>query len=197
MNCEICGKAIHNEKPLNILDKTYTLCIWCLGRINAYIHGNVHHNVINILWGAGRIGREWYNIRDLIRKNNIEDILEFGTGLSTELFVIEGIPLVTFDTLFNHVELYKKLELTKGKAEFYYYEPRTIPDFDLLFPNRKWDMVFVDGPHERSREVRAAMKLAKRFIYLHDPNLGEQDFFPDDNWESTNDSKLFRRKETK
>jgi hypothetical protein len=195
MECQICGKAIHNEKPLNILDKTYYLCVWCLGRINAYIHGNVHHDAINILWGAGRIGREWYQIRDFIRENKVEDVLEFGTGLSTELFVIEGIPIVSCDILLQHLELYKKLNTVKEKATFYHYENKNLPDFNSLFPNKKWDMVFVDGPHERSNEVRAAMKLAKRFIYLHDPNLGEQSFFPNEDWELIRGVKLFKRKQ--
>ena len=56
-------------------------------------------------------------------------------------------------------------------------------------------MVFVDGPHERSKEVKVAMKLAKRFIYLHDPNLGEQTFFPDDNWKLVMGNKMYERKE--
>ena len=197
-DCQICGnKRDGRIPPLEICGETYFLCCWCMGRVNAYIHGNIHNEVINIFWGAGRIGREWYSIREFIRKNDIKDVLEFGTGLSTELFVVEGIPIVSFDILANHVELYKKLGAMKGRVEFYHYAHNTIPNFDILFPNRKWDLVFVDGPHERSREVRAAMKLAKRFIYLHDPNLGEQSFFPDDNWEYAGGQKIFKRKEIK
>ena len=82
--CEICGSRRGvRDIPLTIQDKTYYLCVWCLGRIKSYIHGNVHNDIINVYWGAGRIGREWYGIRDFIRKNKVEDVLEFGTGLST------------------------------------------------------------------------------------------------------------------
>ena len=59
---------------------------------------------------------------------------------------------------------------------------------------RKWDFVFVDGPQERSREVKVAMKVSSKYIFLHDPNFGEQSFFPNEEWVKVgNSDKLFEK----
>jgi hypothetical protein len=185
MNCQVCGEPIGEESvdKVIVLGKKFSLCGWCEYWVERFIMGQIAHNVINISWGAGKVCQgEMGVIRDFIRAHNITEVLEFGSGLSTEIFAMLGLKIVTCDVLANHSRLLSQLETLKGIADVIHYEYGTPPDFDTLYPGRKWDFVFVDGPQERLREVALAMKLANKYIYLHDPNMGEQSFFPNDEW---------------
>jgi len=196
MFCEICGKKAAEEKKVCLCNKQYTLCGWCQMRVMQYIDGNITHSIINIYWGAGHIcWSSWNSLRDIIRKYDIKEVLEMGIGLSSELFVNEGLELIGIDLWKEHVELYQKHLGLKSKAKFYWYpDSQHLPDFDKLYPGRKWDFVFVDGPQVRGDEVRLAMKLSNKFIYLHDPNMGEQGFFPNDEWKLVDKhDKLFEK----
>ncbi len=181
MNCQLCGEPIGDEKigATKICGKAYSLCLRCDFDLSQDLDAMINHYAINILWCGGKISYScWEYIRDFLRKNNITEVLEIGTGLSSELFVNEGIKLTTLDSLKPHSELYQKHLFIKDRATVLYY-----PDGDHL-PDlgRKWDFVFVDSPQTRGPEVRYAMKMSNRWIMLHDPNMGEQDFFPNDDW---------------
>jgi len=192
MECEICGSENASKVIIDCFQRSdpvmeYVLCGWCQNRVSEYIKTNISHDGINILWGCGRIGYgEWCSLRDFLREHKIKEVLEFGTGLSTELLVNEGIKVVSCDVFKPHLELFAKLIPMQGMAEFHWYpdypDTEHLPDFDKLYPGKKWDLVFVDGPQVRPREVKMAMKLSNKFICLHDPNLGEQSFFPNEEW---------------
>jgi len=181
MNCDICEEPIQPDSvhKITLHKKEFTLCGWDAQRVLQFIENNITHHSINIYWGVGHIcWSTWGSLRVLIRQHNIKEILEIGTGLSTELFYNEGLKIVTMDSCKPHIELYKKLLSMKEQVDFHYYpDSDHLPDLDKLYPGKKWDFVFVDSPHERSREVKLAMKYSTKFIYLHDPNLGEQSFF--------------------
>ncbi len=182
MKCEICGEE--DASIAKIANKEFNLCEWCVGRVTEYIESNINHSVINICWGRGKVGHTaaWFLV-DCLRKYGIREVLEFGSGLSTEIMVNEGMKVISCDVLKNHSDLYSKLIPLQERAEFVWYpDSKHLPDFDKLYPGRKWDFVFVDGPHERSNEVKLAMKLSNKWIYLDDPNLGEQGFFPNEEW---------------
>jgi len=195
MNCQVCGEAVPEERigKVSVLDETFSLCGWCEWWLSRFIAGQITHNIKNIAWGDGKVCcNEMHYIRNFLRANNINEVLEFGAGLSTEIFSILGMKVVSCDVLKNHTQMLSELLSLKSTVEIIHYEYGTPPDFEALYPGRKWDFVFVDGPQERSREVALAMKLANKFIYLHDPNMGEQSFFPDDEWISQVDEpKLF------
>jgi hypothetical protein len=186
MKCSICPREINGDEihHITIHKKEYDLCGWCAMRVMQYIDGNISHHVINIYWGAGHIcWSSWDTLREIIKKYNITEVLEMGIGLSSEMFASQGLKIVGMDIWKEHVELYQQHLGLKNIAEFHWYpDSDHLPDFEALYPGRKWDFVFVDGPQERSREVALAMKLANKFIYLHDPNMGEQSFFPNDEW---------------
>jgi len=195
--CQICSSPLRPEDidKVKACENSFSLCGWCQLRVKQYIEGNIGGSVINIYWGAGHVcWSSWNSLREIIRKYNIKEVFEFGTGLSTELFVNEGLDVVSSDVWKCHSELYQR---HKGleKVKFHWYlDGDHFPDYASLYPGKKWDFVFVDGPQERSREVKKAMELSSRFIYLHDPNLGEQDFFPNENWKPTEKgSKLFEK----
>jgi len=198
MNCQICNAELREEQvhSLTLYKQEYKVCGWDALRIKQFIDGNITNSIINIYWGAGHVcWSSWNSVRDIIRKYNITEVLEMGIGLSSELFVNEGLDVIGIDIWKEHVELYQKHLGLKAKAVFHWYpSSKELPDFDKLYPGRKWDFVFVDGPQERANEVRLAMKLSNRFIYLHDPNMGEQSFFPNDEWKQMGkDSKLFEK----
>ena len=202
MNCEICGyEAGESRESLNVCGKEYLLCGWCLARVSDYIQGNISHDVINIYWGAGHLAhQDWigeHSIRRFLRENDIKEVFEIGTGLSTEMFVNEGMDVITLDSCKPHLELYSKLRSLGSNVEFIYYpDSQNLPDIAKLYPGRKWDFVFVDSPHYREEEVKLALTIANKFLYLHDPNLGEESFFPNDEWEPMwkMESKLYRKK---
>ena len=197
--CDVCGRDIIGTVNRALVDgKNYSLCEWDGRRVRDMIEGVRGNVIMNIFWGAGHVNWTcWNTIRDIIRKNGITEVLELGIGLSTELFVNEGLKVVGFDACAEHVELYQKLLSLKNDAELHYYpEKAEPPPVELLYPGRTWDFVFVDGPQERSREVGVAMRVSSRFIYLHDPNMGEQGFFPNDDWQGIGtEPRLFVRKE--
>jgi hypothetical protein len=200
MRCQICNTEA-NKNSVSIQGKLFTLCTWCCSRVDDYIKSNISHDVINIFWGSGRIAsQDWigeHSIRDFLRENNITEVFEIGTGLSTEIFVNEGLKVVSLDSCAPHMELYKNLAPLKGKVDFIYYKDSdSLPDIAKLYPNKKWDFVFVDSPHTRANEVKLALTIASKYLYLHDPNLGEQAFFPNDEWEPmwNKESKLYQRK---
>ena len=98
------------------------------------------------------------------------------------------------DVLKEHVVLLAGLDSMKNYATFHHYEYGVEPPVGELYPGRKWDFVFVDGPQERSREVKVAMEVSSKYIFLHDPNFGEQSFFPNEEWVKVgNSDKLFEK----
>lgn len=195
MICDICKFPPQYENEgfceFNLLDKHYKLCVWCGKRMQEHIDGNINNDVINISWGAGKLAYScWENLRRFIRQHEIKDVLEYGTGLSTELFLNEGLNVTTMDIFERHSKLYSKHYFIKDRAKIIWYEDSNhLPKLD-----RTWDFVFVDGPQERSREVKHACKYASKYLMLHDPNLGEQKFFPNDDWEEY-EFKIWKRKE--
>jgi len=192
MICQIC-KIQEATEHIKVLDQEYNLCGWDALKVKDFVHNSIHNFSVNIAWGSGRIDwGNWYNIRNFLRKYEIKEVLEFGSGLSSELFVIEGIKLTSFDELEVHVNVMNKLIPIKDNAIFHYYPHNTIPNVKEVYPNRKWDFIFVDGPHWREREVKLAMELSNRFICLHDPNLGEQEFFPGVEWKEVA-SRIYER----
>lgn len=187
MKCEACG-CEESLIEIDLLGNKYSFCGYDAYKVERFAHNIKAGHSVNILWGNGRI--DWgsfFFVRDFLRKYNIKEVLEIGCGLSSELFVNEGLTVIGFDTHLNHVECLKRLEPIKPYATFHYYtgtgyEGTEIPPIEQLYPGRKWDYVFVDGPHYRFNEVKVAMRVSKRFIHLHDPNLGEESYFPGTEW---------------
>lgn len=193
--CQVCGRPVDNQHPTTALGQGFDLCEWCAFRTMQWIQGNINHSVTNIFWGFGRVGwPDWHQLlRPFIRKHGITEVLELGIGLSTELFVNEGLYVTGFDVLPQHVKLYQLHEALKGHGTFHHYEDRTPPPVQKLYPGRKWDFVFVDGPQERSAEVRVALETSSRFVCLHDIGYGEKGVVPNANWVAVEGDKIFEK----
>jgi len=174
MSCEICGVT---ENPMDRIEDS-VLCGWCAARMRDFIRLSKLHEIVNIFWGSGKVDLPSMKlIHDLIVKRNIKSIIEYGTGLSTEILYLFVDRLVSFDEFKKHSDLYGKLITTKC-VEFHSYDPlnKQLPDL-----KEKFDLAFVDGGQNRAEEVRHAMKHSD-LIFLHDPNAGEQGFFPNEEW---------------
>lgn len=174
--CKICG----DEAQTNF-------CEYCGIRVEQFIATNENHSTMNIQWGAGKI--TWKDaglLMQLIKDYDIKEMLEFGTGLSTEIFALAGVKIVSCDVHKKHSYLFSQLEPLQGweyhssmfnlnfsTVEFIHYESDTLPDFDKLYPGKQWRFVFVDGPHQRDLETEAAMRLSSKFIYCHDAGMSK------------------------
>lgn len=170
LECEICGAKEH---PMDKVENS-VFCGWCAARMRDFVRLSKLHEVVNIFWGSGKVDSEsMRGVMRLIKARNIKSIIEYGSGLSTEILWLLADELYTFDEFKKHSDLCARLKTTK-LVKYFSYDPKNkqLPDL-----NRKFDFAFVDGGQERSAEVRHAMKHAD-LIYLHDPNQGEQSFFP-------------------
>lgn len=177
VNCYCCTN-VGGVKPIELNGRRLELCAYCFTAVTEFVEHRKTGYAVNITWGGGKIGFTcWVSLRKFILEHNIKEVLEFGTGLSSELMIVEGIDLTSLDTLENHSKLFQEHKHYKNKAKFIHYERGNIPEL-----GRTWPLVIVDGPNKRGPEVRAAMKYSNRFIHLHDPNLGEQSFFPNEEW---------------
>ena len=198
MICPACNRDECIEE-LVISGHTYNFCGFDAYKLDRFAHNMVHGHSVNILWGNGRIGwGEWRTIHEFLHKHNITEVLEIGCGLSTELFVSAGMNVIGFDTHSTHVAALQRLEPIRGSAVIHHYPGdgtlgSVIPPVEELYPGRKWEYVFVDGPHQRYNEVMVATKVSSRFIHLHDPNLGEQVFFPGTEWKELPQGRIYEK----
>jgi len=141
---------------------------------------------INIDWGGGKITRaDWKRIRKVLREYDVKTLLEFGSGLSTELFSLEGLDEIwSLDILGWHVDRMKE---ALPEVKFINYVKGHLPEID-----RKFDMIFVDGPAgDRSRELTVANMVATKVIYCHDWGRGQETVKLDNKWEMLDRNKLF------
>lgn len=188
MECEICSAKIEELylKPIVVLQKEFHLCGTCQMRVLQYVKGNTTGSVVNICWG-GNLGYScWAAIRDFIRKYGIGEVLEYCTGLSTELFVNEGVHVTSLDFREYNSKIYQEHDwLNNERAEIVWCSSG-LPEF-----TRTWDFVLVNGSPDQSRQIEHALRYASRFLMLHDPNIGEH--FPNDDWVQI-DSKIWERK---
>ena len=182
MLCQVCNKEEATQK-FTIWDNEFNFCSLDATRVERYAHSLREHYVVNVFWGVGHIDwGSWYNIRDFIRSHGITEVLEIGCGLSSELFVNEGLKLIGFDTVDIHVKVLQDCQPMKDHAVFHYYGEKDYPNIQEIYPGRKWDFVFIDGPQVRDKSVKAAMEVASKYIILHDPNMGEESYFPGTEW---------------
>lgn len=171
------------------------VCAWCAERCRQFLQTSNGDEAINIFWGAGKVTfpeMKW--LGRFIFENGIKSVIEYGTGLSTECLAFFVDDLWTFDELPRHLKFYSRLKPINF-VKYHLYDSTTTPRIELPKLDRKFDMAFIDGGQERSCEVRHAMEHATKYIYLADPNMGEQGFFPTDEWELIwGEKRLWKRK---
>lgn len=114
-----------------------------------------------ILWGNRSIWKkDWIVLKRFLGEQNIKTVLEYGCGLSTELMVLEGIEVVSLETLDWWAEINRRVI----GNEIIGYKEGSLPKID-----RRFDLAFVDGPQSGQRvpEIIHA-KERSDVIFFHD-----------------------------
>ena len=118
--------------------------------------------------GGGFTRGDWRFVREVIRGLNVQTVIEYGCGLSTELMEAFGLDVVSLETQQQFADIYLAAGYNVQHCNYDEGYPHLIGPFDLAF---------VDGPgekerHDRSKSVTHAMDRS-RLIYLHDYDLNQ------------------------
>ena len=95
-------------------------------------------------WNAMSITQDdWEFIREVVEKYNVKSVVEFGAGISTQLFDSIGIKVESFETMPKILDQTRKIT---PNAILNLWDGQTIPEI-------KADMAFIDGPwYGKNRE---------------------------------------------
>jgi len=160
----------------------YDFEIWCEPKavFEHYKHIGLKHltdiikSPYGLVWGGWSIEKEdWEFIKDVIEKDNIKNVLEFGSGLSS-LLMSELIKVDSFETDIQHArKIVNKIKNLKSLKNLRI----DVWDGEHFDCNKKYDLVFVDGPpggafmlaggEGRQYSIKAASKHSDRVI-IHD-----------------------------
>lgn len=115
----------------------------------------------------------------MVTENNIQRVLEFGTGISTIIFLRIGCYITTFETSKRFVETEFPTLKSELKCNIIYYIPENL---NTIHVEDRFDIAFVDGPRgikHLSRLESCLYCLDKtNHILLHDfQRGGEQETF--------------------
>jgi len=121
--------------------------------------------------------KEFEFLDNLIKKNNLEKILEFGTGTSTICFLNNNCFTTSFETSQNYIKKFF-FRLTQIKnCNIIYYKINQLNDIIL---NQFFDLAFIDGPNGTKTMSRIDSCLFSikytNHLLLHDfRRVGEQE----------------------
>lgn len=139
-----------------------------------------------IKWDHGSISRgDWINLKRIMREHGVETVLEFGSGLSTELFSLEDLDeFVSCDPMAAIVEcLESSTAGVLNPISIVHYPVGSPPD-----PGKEFDLVFVDGPvGDRSKELEVGLCRARKILVCHDWGRGQDKVHIPDCWVSMAD----------
>ena len=116
-------------------------------------------------WGKGAIDpMDWPFLEEVIKKHQVKTVLEFGAGLSTQLFAEKaGVLTDSFETEQAWID---KVTKEAPNAKIHKWNGR---DMLGMWPNN-YDLAFVDGPangQNREQAVRLAANHAN-IVIMHD-----------------------------
>lgn len=116
-------------------------------------------------WGGMSISRpDWAFLDRVIQRYEVRSVLEFGSGLSTLLFAMRGLEVVSFEADASWAEHVRRVVLPHG-GHVIDWDGRSTSSL----PARA-DLAFVDGPkHGENREgaTRIAAQLCS-LVVVHD-----------------------------
>ena len=126
-----------------------------------------------IPWGGFAImQRDWNFINEIIEKENVKTVLEFGAGISS-LIMSEKCKVVTYETKDEAIEELSK-KINGNDLEIRKWDGKKV------FENERFDLAFVDGPLGtlnggigRRASIESASHCSDRVI-VHDSNRGEE-----------------------
>jgi ADP-heptose:LPS heptosyltransferase len=130
-------------------------------------------------WGSGSVtDKDWIFMKDILQKENVRTILEFGAGLSTLLMGTIANKVITYETMDGWINKIKPMADPK-KHDIRKWDGKNVPmrDYDIVH----FDFAFVDGPaggENREWSVKFASEFADRVI-VHDAGR-----VPERKWQS-------------
>lgn len=133
----------------------------------------------NIPWGEWAISqKDWEFLRNIIQRNSLRTVLEFGTGLSS-LMLSETVEVVSYETDPEWAKLIEEKKIAGlNKLIIKIWNGKDIPA--ELLNGKRYDVVFVDGPPGlvtggvgRSVSIPLATKLSDKVI-IHDAQRDEE-----------------------
>lgn len=115
---------------------------------------------VKILWGSRSIyKKDWILLKRFIKEYNIKTVLEYGSGLSTELMLLEGLEVICLEQnpfWGGHCQ-----KVLKNKIIIYKDE---LPKID-----RHFDLALVDGPQSGGRKPESLHAIEHAdYIWFHD-----------------------------
>ncbi len=175
IKCDMCGELWEAKTATNILE--YQLCGWCGWLMQGTVGTMVKSRNMKILWGQRSLEkRDWVELKDFLKTNNIKSILEYGVGLSTELLLLEGYKVFSLECL----DFYARMFSRKVGQNVIHYEAQQGPP-DLP---EKFVFSLIDSPQSggRSKEAKHAVRHTTRFIYMHNPLQDQTDVLEAAGW---------------
>jgi ADP-heptose:LPS heptosyltransferase/glycosyltransferase involved in cell wall biosynthesis len=120
-------------------------------------------------WGGGCItDRDWLFMKDVVRENNVKNIVEFGVGLSSLLFASIVDNVVSFETQEGWIKKIK--DMATEKNHIFHWDGENLAIDDFIEEGHKFDMAFVDGPAgsmNREWSTKLGSELAD-IVIVHD-----------------------------
>ena len=126
---------------------------------SAHVHGEKFGTKGSITFN------EWDVIGEAIKKYEIKSVLEFGSGFSTDRFVMAGLRVISMETDRNWAKAVRK---QVPGATIVLWDNVNMPDNPEIF-----DLAFVDGVWPRLEQLRQAMLRAPR-LFIHDVDRQEE-----------------------
>jgi len=174
IKCSMCGSSCESKKATSLLE--YQLCGWCGWLMERTVGTMIKSRNMKILWGNRSIEKkDWVELKKFLKANNIQSILEYGVGLSTELLLLEGYRVVSFECL----DFYARMFSRKVGQNVIHYEAQQGPP-DLP---EKFAFSLIDSPKSgRAKEAEHAVRHTTRFIYMHNPLKDQIDVLQPAGW---------------
>ena len=118
-------------------------------------------------FGSGSLTKEdWEFMKQVIQENNVKNILEFGSGISTLLLYDLGIKIISLETMQGWIDKLKKM---KPELDIRLWDGENLEISEAL-RQQGIDMAFVDGPSggaTREFSTKIASELAE-IVIIHD-----------------------------
>jgi len=109
---------------------------------------------------------DWDIIKTIVGSHGVKQVVEFGSGVSTQLFREVGVNVLSFETNMEQIEVSEKLA---PGAVIRPWDGKSIPVIE-------GDMAFIDGPHRgvnREPSYRAVAESKVRLVICHDSHRAE------------------------
>jgi len=117
-------------------------------------------------WGGGSVtDRDWIFISELLEKENIKTILEFGTGLSTLLFQTRVDKIDSFETNMGWIQKISQM------ADESIVTHHNWDGVTATIPQLKYDLCFMDGPaggEKREWSTKYCAEHSSNYVIVHD-----------------------------